>query len=333
MKPLAALLTGVLAGLAAGAIWTWAQADRFRAEARVLVRPASERIVPAVEALAESSLLEANVAQTLHLASSPHISAKAGKGGIVTVSVEAGSRERARQIDAEAVAVLTQKVGQRFVAADVSATVLDPAHAAEQTSPTSGRNLLITGLAGLVAGLGAAAMFLRGRPSPSLAVDPHAERRLRTRIDEVAKRERALARRAGELAAREKQLGRREEALAAAASRPSPSDRAAARREQELERRERELGEREAELAATPAPVPEATVEQPPQEPARPRSGRWTIDELEELVRERRAAFPGRAEEWDTYLFLLRDHANIDGSLPPSFDSLVAEVFGEILVL
>jgi hypothetical protein len=333
VKPLAALVAGVLAGLAAGAIWTWAQADRFRAEARVLVRPASERIVPAVEALAESSLLEANVAQTLHLASPPHISAKTGKGGIVTVSVQAGSRERARQIDAEAVAILTQKVGQRFPAVDVSATVLDPAHAAEQTSPTPGRNLLITGLAGLVAGLAAAAMFLRRRPSPSGAVDPHAERRLRTRIDEVAKRERALARRAGELAAREKQLERREEALAAVAARPSPSDHAAARREQELERRERELGEREAQLAAGPEPVPEAPVEQPPQEPARPRSGRWTIDELEELVRERRAAFPERAEEWDTYLFLLRAHANIDGSLPPSFDSLVADVFGEILVL
>ena len=51
----------------------------------------------------ESSLVESNVAQTLHLASAPHISARSGKGGILTVSVKAGSRERARQIDAEAV--------------------------------------------------------------------------------------------------------------------------------------------------------------------------------------------------------------------------------------
>jgi hypothetical protein len=33
---------------------------------------------------------------------------------VLTVSVEPGSRERARQIDAEAVVVLTQKVEQRF---------------------------------------------------------------------------------------------------------------------------------------------------------------------------------------------------------------------------
>src|SRR5207245_1973505 len=101
---------------------------------------------------------------TLHLASPPQLSAKSGKGGILTVSVEAGSRERARQIDAEAVVILTQKVQQRFgTTAGVSTTLLDPAHAAEQTSPTPGRNLLITGLIGLVAGFAAAGALSRGR--------------------------------------------------------------------------------------------------------------------------------------------------------------------------
>src|SRR5919198_2747772 len=114
VRPWLAVVAGVVAGLAAGAIWTWAQADRYRADARVLVRPASSRIVPAVQALAESSLVEANVAQTLHLSSPPDVSATIGKGGVLTVSVEAGSRERARQIDAEVVMVLTQKVDQRF---------------------------------------------------------------------------------------------------------------------------------------------------------------------------------------------------------------------------
>ena len=51
MKRAAVVVGCVLAGVAAGAIWTWLQSDRYRAEARVLVRPASTRIVPAVEAL------------------------------------------------------------------------------------------------------------------------------------------------------------------------------------------------------------------------------------------------------------------------------------------
>ena len=141
MRAWLALSACVLAGLVAGGAWTLLQGDRYRAEARVLVRPPSSRVVPAVEALAESSLVEANVAQTLHLSSPPHLSASAGKGGIVTVSVEAGGRERGRQVDAEAVVILTQKVAQRF--GSVTATVLDPAHVAEQTSPTPGRNLLV----------------------------------------------------------------------------------------------------------------------------------------------------------------------------------------------
>ena len=176
----------LVAGLAAGAIWTWAQSDRYRADARVLVRPGTDRIVPAVEALAESSLVESNVAQTLHLSTPPHVSATSGKGGVLTVSVEAESRERARQIDAEAVVILTQKVAQRFTAPGVTATLLDPAHAAEQTSPTPGRNLLITGLIGLVTGIAAAAgMTMRG-PRPSASTDPQVERRLRERIDDVS---------------------------------------------------------------------------------------------------------------------------------------------------
>src|SRR5207249_139741 len=152
----------VLAGLAAGAIWTWLQSDRYRADARVLVRPASTRIVPAVEAVAESSLVESNVAQTLHLASPPDVAAKRGESGVLTVSVEAGGGRRAT-------------------------------------------------------------------PTAPGAVDPDAERRLRARIEQAAKRERALAQRAGQLAAREQDLARREgeldqraAALEAAIPEPEP---------------------------------------------------------------------------------------------------------------
>jgi hypothetical protein len=329
VRPWLALAAGVLAGLVAAAIWTWAQPNRYRADARVLVRPGSSRIVPAVQALAESSLVATNVQQTLRLASPPRVSAKLGKGGVLTVSVEGGSRERARQIDAEAVAILTQKVAQRFgTTVNVTATVLDPAHAAKQTSPTPGRNFFIVGLAGLVVGLAAAGGVVRRRPrrAEALEADPEVERRLQARIDEVAKRERALARRAGELTAREQQLARREDELAASASRPTPSDPAVARRERELRQRERDLAAREAELEA------EAAVPEPPEPPVVEEvvEGGWNLRTLESLVDEQRASNPAAVEEWSTYLFLLREHADAEGALPRSFDGLVRDVFGNL---
>lgn len=314
----------LVAGLAAGAIWTWAQSDRYRADARVLVRPGTDRIVPAVEALAESSLVESNVAQTLHLSTPPHVSATSGKGGVLTVSVEAESRERARQIDAEAVVILTQKVAQRFTAPGVTATPLDPAHAAEQTSPTPGRNLLITGLIGLVAGIAAAAGMTMRRPRPSVSTDPQVERRLRERIDEVSKRERELAKRAGELAARERQLELRAEEEVA--QRQRELEGSLAERQSDLEQRDAELKAREEELAADAAES-----EPEPVAPARQRTaGGWTLQALESLVRERSHAGPEQQEEWTNYLFFLREHADADGVLPSSFDHLVNDVFGPL---
>ena len=329
MRALLAVVAGVLAGLVAGGIWTWAQPSRYRADARVLVRPQSSRVAPAVQALAESSLVATNIQQTLHLSAPPHVSAKIGNGAVLTVSVEAGSRERARQIDAEALVVLTAIVAQRFGApVHVTATVLDPAHAAKQTSPTPGRNFLITGLAGLGAGLVLAAGLAWPRRARGVATgDPVAERRLKARIDEVTKRERAMARRAGELAAHEQKLDRREEELAAAASRPRPSDHAAARRERDLEKRERELATREAQLEAVAA-VPEAEEAPPPL--AEVTEPGWNLRTLERLVDEQRASNPAAAEEWTTYLFFLRGHADADGALPASFDGLIADVFGNV---
>ncbi len=309
------VLAGVLAGLAAGAVWTLAQPDRYRADARVLVRGTNAaQILPAVRAVAESSLLEQNVAQTLHISHAPRVSAKSGDDGILTVSVEAGSRDRARQIDAEAVVVLIQKVAQRFGSTGVTSTVLDPAHPAEQTSPTPERNLLIAGLIGLAAGAAGAAALARQRRMPMIegGVDPNVERRLRSRMDEVTKRERALARRAGELAKREKQLERREEELAAAAARPSPSS----------------PPPREPESLA----LPEAHAQQPePPTLLEPVPGEWTLGALERRMQEHANADPARYEKWKTYLFFLREHADHDGRLPSSFDALVADVFGDLI--
>jgi len=300
----------VLVGLAAGAIWSTAQSDTYRSDGRVLVRPASARIVPAVEALAESSVVATNVAQTLHLSSPPKISAEKGESGVLTVSASAGSRERARQINAEALVILTQKVSQRFRAAGVTATVLDPAHVAEQTSPTTGRNLLLAGLAGLAAGIVAAAAMSRPRVTPSAAAvaDPRVGRRLNARIDQVARRERELAQRAGQLAAREHDLRRRA---------------------QELDRRP--VPEPEPPPALEAAAAAEAPPEVVPVPAPTQRAGEWTLPALEALTRERsESAPPGQREEWSTYLFFLREHAAADGALPSSFDQLVNDVFGPL---
>ncbi len=307
------ILAGALVGLAAGAVWTLAQPARHRAEAQVFVRGAAvSRVVPAVKALAESSLLEQNVGQTLHLSHPPDVTAEDEGGGVLTLGVEAGSRERARQIDAQAVIVLINLVSERFRATRVVVTQVDPAHATAQTSPTPGRNLLIAGLSGLVAGLAAAAVLARRRTLPMVAApgDPALERRMKQRIDAVTKRERALARRAGELAKREKELERREEQLAAAAARPSPSERA--------------IPIAPAQPAPEPAPTPAPTNDVP-------RPSRWKLDELERRVRARGEAQPERLEEWNTYLFFLRNHADIDGNLPSQFDALIGDVFADLI--
>ena len=166
-------------------------------------------------------------------------------------------------------------------------------------------------------------MWSRTQRTVTAVADPAADRRLRARIDEVAKRERALARRAGELAAREQELERREDERATAT-------------EQELERRGRLLQEhvaerelqldaREAELQAEP-PQPE------PAAPAGPETRRgWNLRALERLVHEQEAtADPETSAEWSAYLFLLREHADHEGVLPASFDALVADVFGNL---
>jgi hypothetical protein len=300
VRPLLALVACVAAGLAAGGIWTLAQSDRFRADARILVRPAAVR--PAVEALAESSLVAANVAQTLRLSSPPDITASRGDGGVLTVSVEEGTRERARQVDAEAIVILTQTVQRRFDASGVTATVLDPAHAAEQTSPTPWRNVLVTGLIGLLAGVAAAAAFASRRAPPvagAADVDPRVERRLRKRLDEVAKRERALARRAGELAAREQELERRERGAAIVPQAPPPE----------------------------PEPQPEQQVAATASAVA---TNGWNLEDLRARVEAHAADFPERADEWRSYLFFLREHARSDGTLPHQFDVLVNDVFGPL---
>jgi hypothetical protein len=308
------IAAGVLLGLAIGGMWTLLQPDRYRAETHVILRggPAT-RLAPAVSTLANGSVVQENVKQTLRLSNPPDLSARVDKN-ILVIAAEAGSKERARQVDAEAAQVVTQLVATRFGSEGLQASVLDPAHVTDQTSPTPGRNLFICGLIGLVAGGGLA--YLRSRrlePASvgSAVVDPSVERRLKKRIDEVTKRERALARRAGELAARKAELDRQEAAFAEAAAEP------------------------------VAAPKAEPEPEPPPQVEAEPMLAtpevtrldhRWNLRALEALVREAGDGFDtSQQEEWTAYLFFLREHAESDGTLPRSFDSLVDDVFADLL--
>ncbi|MGZ8795674.1 MAG: hypothetical protein ACXW0F_13680, partial [Gaiellaceae bacterium] len=258
-------------------MWALLQPDRYRAETHVILRGGpAVRLAPAVLTLANGSVVQENVKQTLRLSNPPDLSARVDKN-ILVIAAEAGSKERARQVGAEAAQVTTQLVAARFGSEGLQASLLDPAHVTDQTSPTPGRNLFICGLLGLVAGGGVAYVRSRRREPTSVesgVVDPGVERRLKQRVDEVAKRERALARRAGELARTEQELGRREESLERRTQdleqrwqtlderdgKREQGERRLAESERELQERECKLSENEREFVAAqtpPAPPPE----------------------------------------------------------------------------
>jgi uncharacterized protein involved in exopolysaccharide biosynthesis len=327
-------VAGVLVGLAIGGVWTLLQPDRYRAETHVILRggPAI-RLAPAVSTLANGSVVQENVKQTLRLSNPPDLSARVDKN-ILVIAAEAGSKERARQVDAEAAQVVTQLVATRFGSDGLQASVLDPAHVTNQTSPTPGRNLFICGLIGLVAGAGLG--YLRSRrlePTSvgSAVVDPNVEPRLKKRIDEVTKRERALARRAGELAKREAGVEQRRSELDELEARLKQRDAELGETKHQLAARVGEIAASQKELevrAAKPPPPPPDPVTAPVQAT---RAGGWNINDLQRTVDSQGGATPEQEEEWTTYLFFLRQHAASDGSLPRQFDGLVEDVFGGLL--
>jgi capsular polysaccharide biosynthesis protein len=197
---------------------------------------------------------------------------------------------------------------------------------------------LLLGLA--VAALMAAAARRRAPPPPT--EDPLLQREtmLTERARAVAKRERALAKgeaaldeRAQAVDDREESVAKRGSALGERVRTVTERERALARQAGELAAREREFElEREAALqAAEPEPEPEREPELAvPAELLGP-AGAWNVVALERLVEKRGSEFPDRVEEWQAYLFFLREHASMEGTLPPSFDALVDEAFHELL--
>jgi len=186
-------------------------------------------------------------------------------------------------------------------------------------------------LGSLVLGLAAAAVLAAaGGRSAGPKDDPLAQREavLGERVRAVTKRERALAKGEAALGERVKGVTEREGALGERVKSVTERERALAHRAGELAAREREL-----ERLARQAPEPEPEPEPEPVARAEPLAsgGAWSVVALERLVAERGSEFPDRVEEWQAYLFFLREHATMEGALPPAFDALVEETFHELV--
>lgn len=305
-----ALLAATALGAGIGAAVAATGHTEYKAEAKVVVQaqggPAVVRpLLPNVRELATSSILAGNVDSTLRLPGSPDALRKrldariAAASQVIVVSVTDRRHDRARQIAQEAAVVLTQLVQARFRTPPLKATVLDPAHVVSH----HGRHFLRDALIGVAIGLALAGAALLATRRGLIAVSPptdeklaERERRLKERIDLVTKREREMATRAGELAKRERAVHSHEE----------------------------DARRREAAPPKPAAPSPEPMLLQR-------RAGGWNLNDLERIVAEQQDAPPERVEEWRTYVFFLRDHAGIDGELPASFDSLVEDVFADLV--
>jgi capsular polysaccharide biosynthesis protein len=313
-----ALLAATAVGAGIGLLVAAAGESDYKAEAKVVVQAdggaaAVRPLMPNVRELATSSLLAGNVDSTLRLPGSADSLRKrlhasiAPSSQVIVLSVTDPKRDRARQIAQEAAVVLTQLVQARFRTPPLKAAVLDPAHVVSHHGRHFLRDALIGGAIGFLVAAVALLVVRRGVtaappvPDEKLAAR---KRQLEERIDLVTKRERELARRAGDVA----------------------------RRERSVEAHEQEARRRE---APPPAPVAPPAPEPAPQ--AAPvavtverRAAGWNLNDLERLV-EHQDAPRERVEEWRTYVLFLRPHTDVDGDLPASFDSLVEDVFADLV--
>lgn len=96
--------------------------------------------------------------------------------------------------------------------------------------------------------------------------------------------------------------------------------------------------EPEPERQPEPEPEPEPELEVEPDEQvvelpqtASRRPDGWNLWDLEQRARQRAGQDPLRDEEWNALFVSLRGFASPDGTLPPQFDQLVHESFGELI--
>jgi transcriptional regulator with XRE-family HTH domain len=133
-------------------------------------------------------------------------------------------------------------------------------------------------------------------------------------LAEVASRESALAEHERRLARRTAALEERERALQALEAQLETKADVLAGRAVGEPRRERETN---AARAARPAGTAAAGI---------------NLDALEHTLDERAGDFPEQEPEWRAYIVFLREFVHADGELPPTFNTLVREVFHELLV-
>ena len=62
-----------------------------------------------------------------------------------------------------------------------------------------------------------------------------------------------------------------------------------------------------------------------------PRSGEWTVADVERLLAEQGDAFPERRDELEVYLDSFRSVAGPDGRLPGDLELVIADVFGPLI--
>ena len=317
------LALGVLLGAIAGLLVSLLGSGVRRAEASVLISsPAGPAAVtpmlPNLRELAKSGVVAGNVQSTLRLTKSTrdlrrqlHATVRP-QSEVIAISATDEHADYARQIAQEAAVVFAQLVDTRFGTAKpaLHAAVLDSAHVLGGPDRHLSRNALVGALVGLL--LGSAGVFLLAsgaRPVVAAGGDDDRLRKresvLEQRVKGVTARERAVAVQAGKLAARE----------------------------QELEARAAKVAASEREAGALPAPLPEPVPEpEAKAEPALPaQAGAWNLYELQNAVDAQTGVTPEQAEIWRAHLYFLREHASSDGSLPRSFDPLIADVFAEIV--
>ena len=171
-------------------------------------------------------------------------------------------------------------------------------------------------------------------------IDESRERALTLREEELAARERALAaaRAEGEWGEHElAELAARETALAQREAELVRGHQELVEQQSRLEERERALAEAEAQslvvppVAGPPPPVFEPLAPIGDLTVAAEAPGRWNLPRLEQLVADHGGEFPARVDEWRSYLYFLKDHADAQGNLPSRFDWLVEDTFRELL--
>jgi capsular polysaccharide biosynthesis protein len=310
------------AGLAVALVAILLLPPTYRAEAALVLSssasapgddPELARAAREAAKLLESEAVVASVVRNLRLDESPaellddmEVETESGSS-IVRLSVTAGGRDEARRIAQELAHVFAVLYNQRFGPA-VRASIWETPQSAARVNPQPARDLALGALAGLALG-GVLLAARRQQPAPLEA--PAAAGSSAARLAALTERERTLARRAAELALRERELA----TGAPAALAPAADANAAG-------------------APAAPAPLAEQQQTPPPPPVAAPfrLPAEWTVPAVEQLLAEHGSAFPDRLEELGFYLQSLRDVARPDGSLPPGVDSLVDEVFGDLIV-